>query len=171
MLPAAETMPMAWLSDCSPSVKGGPQQPGTGGSNIAKLPQCYSEWLPGDKEAGEGPSCVCGIKEVEARSAPKAKEHSHVNRMRWKHLLPLLTLLCLSFLFCKMGIILTHGVIVTIKSSTHEVLRAARENQQDAPVIARWGSSFPACPGEQSWVLSPNSTGGLTPFRPLSGCC
>ena len=29
--------------------------------------------------------------------------------------------------------------------------------------------SFPAWPGEQSRVLSPNSTGGLTPFRPLSG--
>ena len=28
---------------------------------------------------------------------------------------------------------------------------------------------FPAWPGEKSRVLSPNSTGGLTPFRPLSG--
>ena len=30
------------------------------------------------------------------------------------------------------------------------------------------GPSFPAWPGEQSQVLSPNFTGGLTPFRPLS---
>ena len=29
--------------------------------------------------------------------------------------------------------------------------------------------SFPAWPGEQSQVLSPNFTGGLTPFRPQSG--
>ena len=28
---------------------------------------------------------------------------------------------------------------------------------------------FPVWPREQSRVLSPNSTGGLTPFRPLSG--
>ena len=30
-------------------------------------------------------------------------------------------------------------------------------------------ASFPAWPGEQSRVLSPNTTGGLTPFRPQSG--
>ena len=45
----------------------------------------------------------------------------------------------------------------------------ARENPQDAPVIAKRGPSVPAWPGKQSRVLSPTSTGGLTPFRPLSG--
>ena len=34
------------------------------------------------------------------------------------------------------------------------------------PVIVRWGPSFPAWPGEQSRVLSPNWRGGLTPLRP-----
>ena len=45
----------------------------------------------------------------------------------------------------------------------------ARENPRDATVIARLGTSFPAWPGEQSLVLSPNFTGGFTPFRPLNG--
>ena len=44
-----------------------------------------------------------------------------------------------------------------------------RENPRDAPIFATWRPSFLAWPGEQSRVLSPNSTGGLTPFRPLSG--
>ena len=45
----------------------------------------------------------------------------------------------------------------------------ARENLRDAPVIGRRGPSFPALPGEQSRVLPPNTRGGLTPFKPLSG--
>ena len=45
----------------------------------------------------------------------------------------------------------------------------ARENPRDATVIARLGTSFPAWPGEQSLVFSPNFTGGFTPFRPLNG--
>ena len=46
---------------------------------------------------------------------------------------------------------------------------AARGNPWEAPIIARWGPSFPAWPGEQSRVLSPNGRGGWTPLRPLRG--
>ena len=40
---------------------------------------------------------------------------------------------------------------------------AARGNPWDDPVIARWGPSFLAWPGEQSRVLSPNWRGGSPP--------
>ena len=46
---------------------------------------------------------------------------------------------------------------------------AAQENPRDAPVFATCRPSFLAWPGEQSRVLSPNSTVGLTPFWSLSG--
>jgi len=45
---------------------------------------------------------------------------------------------------------------------------AAREQPQDSPVIARWGPSSPAWPRDQSRDLSPNASGGLTPFSPPS---
>ena len=41
-------------------------------------------------------------------------------------------------------------------------------NPRDVHVIARCGLSFIAYPGEQSGVLSPNSTGGLTPWSKIS---
>ena len=46
---------------------------------------------------------------------------------------------------------------------------AAGEKRRDAPFSTRLGPSFPPGPREQSRVPSQNSTGGLTPFRPLSG--
>ena len=49
------------------------------------------------------------------------------------------------------------------------ILATARENLREAPVVGRWGPSFHAFPGEQSRVLPPNTRGGLTPFKPLSG--
>ena len=52
---------------------------------------------------------------------------------------------------------------------------AAREYPRDTPVLTRWGPSFAVWPGEQSWVLYPNSTGGLNTKQKyilflLSGC-
>ena len=45
----------------------------------------------------------------------------------------------------------------------------AREKARDPPVIERLGPSFPAYSGEPSRVFSPNSTGGLNPYRLLRG--
>ena len=44
-----------------------------------------------------------------------------------------------------------------------------RRSSGKPTVIARLGTSFPAWPGEQSLVFSPNFTGGFTPFRPHNG--
>src|SRR5574337_693351 len=45
---------------------------------------------------------------------------------------------------------------------------AAREQPRDSPVIERGGPSSPAWPRDQSRDLSPNASGGLTPFSPPS---
>ena len=45
---------------------------------------------------------------------------------------------------------------------------AAREQPRDSPVIERGGPSSPAWPSDQSRDLSPNASGGLTPFSPPS---
>ena len=45
---------------------------------------------------------------------------------------------------------------------------AARENPRYAPRHHEMRDLFPAWHGEQNRVLSPDSTGGLTLFRPLT---
>src|SRR5574337_998310 len=45
---------------------------------------------------------------------------------------------------------------------------AAREPPRDSHVIERGGPSSPAWPSDQSRDLSPNASGGLTPFSPPS---
>src|SRR5574341_103333 len=45
---------------------------------------------------------------------------------------------------------------------------AAREQPRDSPVIERRGPSSPAWPRDQSRHLSPNASGGLTPWSPPS---
>ena len=46
---------------------------------------------------------------------------------------------------------------------------AARENPEDAPIIARCGPSLTAWHAQQARVFSQSYTGGLTPFRTISG--